>query len=119
MDPNSGDTMIGQIPLGTGVVRWGAMGGDQVVSVQSVIVAGNGDILVQYLPDDASTDPFGMQSTESNTGQGRVLRFSVEDLNSSPDLGNLMQAIDMKFPTRQGERNFFNEAYNKIFFGAQ
>jgi len=119
LDPNSGSTMIGQIPLGTGVVRWGAMGGDQVVSVQSVIVAGNGDILVQYLPDDASTDPFGMQSTESNTGQGRVLRFSVEDLNSSPDLGNLMQAIDMKFPTRQGERNFFNEAYNKIFFGAQ
>lgn len=119
LDPNSPDTMIGQIPLGTGVVRWGAMGGDQVVSVQSVIVAGNGDVLVQYLPDDASTDPFGMQSTESNTGQGRVIRFSVEDLNSSPDLGNLMQAIDMKFPTREGERNFFNQAYNKIFFGEQ
>ena len=119
LDPNSPDTMIGQIPLGTGVVRWGSMGGDQVVSVQSVIVAGNGDVLVQYLPDDASTDPFGMQSTESNTGQGRVIRFSVEDLNSSPDLGNLMQAIDMKFPTREGERNFFNQAYNKIFFGEQ
>ena len=119
LDPNSSDTMIGQIPLGTGAVRWGSMESDNVLSVQSVIVAGNGDILVQYLPDDASTDPFGMQSTESNTGEGRILRFSVEDLNSSPDLGNLMQAIDMKFPTREGEPNFFNAAYNKIMFGGQ
>ena len=114
LDPSSSSTVIGQIPLGTNKVKWGTESSGGVVSVQAVMVAGNGDIVIQYLPDDASTDPFGLQSTESNTGEGRILRIPMGQQDDFREFNTLQAAINQAFPTRTDEDNFFKQAYRRL-----
>lgn len=114
LDPRSSSTVIGQIPLGTNKVKWGPSKEQQVVSVQAVMVAGNGDIVIQYLPDDASTDPYGLLSTESNTGEGRILRIPMDQQDDFREFNTLQAAINQAFPTRTDEDNFFMLAYRRL-----